>query len=162
MADVLLGLGGNLGDPAAAIAAAIEGLKRGGVAVTARSGLYRTPPQGLTDQPDFLNAAVAGRTALNPRALLDLALRIEAGLGRVRGERWGPRVIDIDLLAHDEAVIDEPGLRLPHPLLTTRAFVLVPLMDVAPDRVILGRPVRDWAAAVDRAGIRRVEATAQG
>lgn len=157
MAEVLVGLGGNLGDPAAAIEAAVRGLERGGVAVTARSSLYRTRPVGRLDQPDFVNAALAGRTALSPRALLDLALAVEAGLGRVRRERWGPRLIDIDLLAYDDVTLDEPGLTLPHPQLTTRAFVLAPLLDVAPGRVIRGRPVRDWAAEADGSGVERIE-----
>lgn len=156
MAEVLLGLGGNLGDPAAAIEAAVGQLRQGGVTVAARSALYRTAPHGVTDQPDFVNAALSGRTSLDPHALLRLCLGIEAGLGRVRRERWGPRSLDIDLLAYDDLVLRAPDLVLPHPRLTERAFVLVPLLDVAPDRLIAGRPVRDWAAEVDRSGVRRI------
>ena len=155
VADVLLGFGGNLGDATAAIEAALRRLEAGGVRITARSPFYRTPAWGKTDQPDFVNACAAGETALAPRGLLDAIQRIEAQLGRERRERWGPRVIDIDILAYDDRVIDEPGLTIPHPRLTERAFVLVPLLDIAPDRVIAGRSVRDWAAGVDGGGIER-------
>ena len=159
MPEVLLGLGGNLGDPAAAIAAALARLDAAGVRVTRRSHLYRTAPWGVTDQPDFLNLCAAAETALPPRALLRLAQRIEAELGRERRERWGPRTIDIDILAYGEAAVDEPDLTIPHPRLTERAFVLVPLEEIAPDAVIAGRTVQAWAAAVDRSGVRRLNAT---
>ena len=158
MADVLLGFGGNIGDPVAAINAALQHLETHGVHVTARSHFYRTPAWGVTDQPDFVNVCAAGETALMPRDLLNLIRRIEAELGRERRERWGPRVIDIDILAYDNRVIDEPGLTIPHPHLTERAFVLVPLLDIAPDRVIAGRSVRDWATGVDRSRIQRIQA----
>ena len=153
MVEVLLGLGGNLGDPAAAIAAALARLDAAGVRVTRRSHLYRTAPWGVTDQPDFLNLCAAAETTLAPRALLSLVQRIEAELGRERRERWGPRTIDIDILAYGDDVVNEPDLKIPHPRMTERAFVLVPLAEIAPDAVIAGKTVRAWAAAADRSGI---------
>jgi 2-amino-4-hydroxy-6-hydroxymethyldihydropteridine diphosphokinase len=151
--EVLLGLGGNLGDPVVAIEAALDRLEAGGVRILRRSRPYRTAPCGIADQPHFVNLCAAGETALAPRALLGFIHTVEAALGRERRERWGPRPIDIDILAYGDERIDEPGLTIPHPRLTERAFVLVPLLDIAADRVIEGRSVRDWAATVDRGGI---------
>jgi 2-amino-4-hydroxy-6-hydroxymethyldihydropteridine diphosphokinase len=156
VADVLLGLGGNLGDAAATIVAALARLEEAGVEMVARSSLYRTAPWGKTDQPPFVNACAVVRTDLHPRALLDRILTVESDLGRRRGERWGPRTIDIDILDYDGLALDEPGLTLPHPRLTERAFVLIPLAEIAPDRVVAGRPVRDWAADADASGVTRL------
>jgi 2-amino-4-hydroxy-6-hydroxymethyldihydropteridine diphosphokinase len=156
VAEVLLGFGGNLGDPTAAIETALQRLKAEGVRITACSPFYSTPAWGKTDQPDFVNLCAAGETALMPRALLEAIQRIEAELGRERRERWGPRVIDIDILAYDDRVIDEPGLTIPHPHLTERPFVLVPLLDIAPDWIIAGRSVREWAAEVDGNRVGRI------
>jgi 2-amino-4-hydroxy-6-hydroxymethyldihydropteridine diphosphokinase len=157
VAEVLLGLGGNMGDPFAAISAALDRLSADDVRITARSHWYRTAPWGNLAQPDFINLCAAGETSLAPRALLDVIHATEAVLGRKRGERWGPRVIDIDILTYGEERVDDPDLTIPHPHLTERAFVLVPLTDIAPDRLIAGRRVRDWAAGVDRRGVERVE-----
>jgi 2-amino-4-hydroxy-6-hydroxymethyldihydropteridine diphosphokinase len=154
--EVLLGFGANLGDPIATMTAALRGLEAAGIRITARSGFYRTPAWGKTDQPDFINLCAAGETALSPRGLLDAIQGVEAALGRERRERWGPRVIDIDILTYGDGAVAEPGLTIPHPHLTERAFVLVPLLDIAPDRVIGGRSVREWAAGVDRSGIERI------
>lgn len=156
MAEVLFGFGGNLGDPAAAIEAALERLDAAGVRITRRSAFYRTAPWGVTEQPDFVNLCAAAETALAPRALLDLIQAIERDLGRERRERWGARLIDIDILAYGEEAVDEPGLTIPHPHLTERAFVLVPLAEIAPDKAIAGRSVREWAAQVDAAGVERI------
>ena len=153
MPEVLLGLGGNLGDPLASIEAALAGLAARGVVTTARSRPYRTAPWGPVAQPDFVNLCARATTALAPRAVLAAALAVEAGLGRERRERWGPRTIDVDLLVYDALALAEPGLTLPHPRLTERAFVLVPLAEIAPDWIVAGRRVADWAAAIDRAGI---------
>jgi 2-amino-4-hydroxy-6-hydroxymethyldihydropteridine diphosphokinase len=155
--EVLLGLGGNLGDPSSTIAAALGRLEGKGVRITRRSRWYRTAPWGVAEQPDFVNICVAAETDLPARALLDLIQATETALGRVAGERWGPRVIDVDILTYDDMAIDEPGLVIPHPSLTERAFVLVPLLDIAPDRLIGGQTVRDWAAALDRSGVRLLE-----
>lgn len=160
MADILLSLGGNLGDPAAAIAAALDALEAEGIAITARSRFYRTPPWGRTDQPDFVNLCAGGRTELSPRALLQAILRVERQLGRKRESRWGPRRIDIDILTYDALVIREPDLTLPHPHLTERGFVLVPLLDIAPDVIIAGETVSHWAAAADRTGIEAIDRAA--
>jgi 2-amino-4-hydroxy-6-hydroxymethyldihydropteridine diphosphokinase len=151
--EVLLGLGANLGDPLATIASALEGLQQGGVHIIRRSRWYRTAPQGVTDQPDFVNMCAAATTELAPFVLLALIHRVEAELGRERRERWGPRTIDIDILAYGDVAIAEPGLTIPHPRLAERAFVLVPLLDIAPEHVVAGRTVRDWSAAVDRSGV---------
>ena len=110
-----------------------------------RSGFYRTAPWGVPDQPDFVNLCAAAATALSPQAFLALIHRIEADLGRERRERWGPRPIDIDVLTYGDATVDEPGLTIPHPRLTERAFVLVPLAEIAGDVAIAGKTVREWA-----------------
>ena len=157
MPEVLLGLGGNLGDPVATIGAALDRLQAGGVRIARRSRWYRTAPWGVADQPDFVNVCAAGETNLSPRALLELIHATEAALGRERRERWGPRPIDIDILTYGNERIDEPGLQIPHPRMSERAFVLVPLLDIAPDYLLAGRPVRDWAATIDRSGIEPIE-----
>lgn len=154
--QALVALGSNLGDRAATMARAAEGLSGAG-RVLARSRLYETPPMGPA-QPDYLNAVVLLETDLAPRSLLDHLLAVERSLGRVRGERWGPRTIDLDLLAHGSAVVDEPGLVLPHPGLAERAFVLAPLCDISPQwRFPDGRTARGLLDALDpslRAGVR--------
>lgn len=157
MAEVLLGLGGNLGNPVATIEEALIRLDAGGVCVARRSHWYRTAPWGVTDQPDFVNLCAAAETALSPAEVLALIHRVEADLGRERRERWSPRSIDIDILAYGDKHVQEPGLTVPHPRLTERAFVLVPLAEVAPDHVIQGRTVREWAQALDRSGVARLE-----
>ena len=161
MAEVLLGFGGNLGDPVETIGVALQRVAEQGVRIRALSHLYRTAPWGVRDQPDFINLCAAACTTLAPRALLAVTRATEAELGRERRERWGPRLIDIDILAYDEMILHEPGLTLPHPRLTERAFVLVPLLDIAPDSVIQGKSVRDWAAQVDGSGVERIERTAE-
>jgi 2-amino-4-hydroxy-6-hydroxymethyldihydropteridine diphosphokinase len=132
---VYLGLGSNLGDRRAHLRAAIAALRDGGVAIDAVSGLYETPPWGVTEQPAFLNAAVAGETELSAEELLRLAKRIEAEAGRdFDAPRWTARPIDVDILAIDGETVDTEDLRVPHPLLHQRAFVLVPLADLTGDR----------------------------
>jgi 2-amino-4-hydroxy-6-hydroxymethyldihydropteridine diphosphokinase len=151
---VFLGVGGNLGDPRASMGAALRMLDADtGTRVVAVSSLYRTPPWGKTDQPDFLNAAAEIRTSHAPRALLALCLDAERALKRERRERWGPRIVDIDILAFGRRFIREPGLEVPHPRIFERAFVLVPLAEIAPELTILGSLVSDQLSAIDRAGI---------
>lgn len=154
---VFLGLGGNLGDPAQSMGEALRRLDADATtAVVAVSSLYRTPPWGKLDQPDFINAAAEVRTSLAPRALLDLCLAEEHRLKRERKERWGPRLIDIDILLYGGRRVSEPGLDIPHPRMTERAFVLVPLNEIAPDLTIGGKPLAHYLATVDGAGIERL------
>jgi 2-amino-4-hydroxy-6-hydroxymethyldihydropteridine diphosphokinase len=153
----VLGLGGNIGDTRQLLAAAIDRLKgRPGIGVDAVSALYRTPPWGKTDQPPFLNAAARIETSLSARGLLEAVLSVERQLGRERSERWGPRTVDIDILLFGDEAIDEPGLHVPHPRLTERAFALAPLVDVMPDARLSGRRAADWLNEADRAGMERV------
>jgi len=161
MAEAFLALGGNLGDVRATFTRAIAMLcGDSAVKLTARSSDYRTPPWGVTDQPAFLNAVIAVTTMLSPHALLARALDCERALGRDRTDerRWGPRPIDIDILAYDDVQLHDPDLTLPHPHLFERAFVLVPLAEIAPDRLIAGIRVRDALARVDASGIEKVAA----
>jgi 2-amino-4-hydroxy-6-hydroxymethyldihydropteridine diphosphokinase len=154
---VFLGLGGNLGDPQASMAAALRILDAdAGTHVVAVSSLYRTPPWGKTDQPDFINAAAEIRTSHAPRALLALCLDTERALKRERRERWGPRIVDIDILAFGDRLIREPGLEVPHPRIFERAFVLVPLAEIAPELKIIGTVVSEQLKAIDRAGIAKL------
>lgn len=153
-----VGLGGNVGDAAATLRealAALDGLPE--TRVLRASPLYRTPAWGHVDQPDFINAVAKLETGLDPRALLDALLDVERQFGRDRQEddtRWGPRTLDLDLLLFGEAVIDEPGLRVPHPHLHERAFALVPLAAIAPGATIPGHgTVRSALAAVVADGI---------
>jgi 2-amino-4-hydroxy-6-hydroxymethyldihydropteridine diphosphokinase len=127
-----------------------------------RSFLYRTAPWGVTEQPDFINAAVELDSALEPRELLDGLLEIERVAGRKReGARWGPRTLDLDLLDYAGRAINEPGLTLPHPRIAERAFVLLPLADLAPDLEIPGQGrVADLLAAIDLAGCHRLPGSA--
>lgn len=129
MARAAIGIGSNLGDPKANVRAAIERLAELGT-LEGSSRLYRTKPWGRTNQPDFCNAAAILETALAPRDLLSRLKTLEAELGRAESERWGPRIIDLDILYYDDAEIDEPGLRIPHPRLNERAFALVPLAEI--------------------------------
>lgn len=124
--------------------------------VVAVSSLYRTPPWGKTDQPDFLNATAEVLTGHSPRELLDLCLEAEQRLKRVRQERWGPRLIDIDILVFGDRTVDEHGLEIPHPRMLERAFVLAPLAEIAPDFIAGGRPLSEHLAKLDIAGIERL------
>ncbi|HEX7041091.1 MAG TPA: 2-amino-4-hydroxy-6-hydroxymethyldihydropteridine diphosphokinase [Trueperaceae bacterium] len=152
-------LGGNVGDSHAALRRALDEL-RGLGEVVARSSLYRTAPVGgPPGQPDYLNAVVALRTALSTHALLRALLDIEERLGRVRRERWGPRVIDLDLLAHGDANVDDPVATVPHPRLHHRAFVLVPLREVDPRwrHPVTGETAEEMLARLDASGVERTD-----
>lgn len=156
-----IGLGGNLGDAAAILGKALVALQAlPQTRLLRTSRLYRTPAWGLEQQPDFINAVAEVETLLQPRALLDELLQVERDFGRDRdaSPRWGPRILDLDLLLHGDAQIEAPGLSLPHPHLHERAFVLVPLLEIAGDVVIPGRgPARDAVLAVSTADIRPLE-----
>ena len=146
-----VGLGSNLGERRDTIRQAVEFLgETPEIAVVAVSALRETAPVGLEDQPAFMNAACAVDTALPPRSLLEALLSIEARLGRTRSEvRWGPRIVDLDLLLYDQFVVDEPGLVIPHPRLHERVFVLEPLLDIDPNLSLPdGRYVKNLLAAI--------------
>ena len=147
-----------MGDRVAAIESACETLRHmDGIQLEQVSSLYETRPVGKTDQRDFINAAAQIATTLSARGLLESCLAIEASLGRMRNGRWGPRVIDIDLLVYNDTRIEEPGLAVPHPRLHERAFVLVPLAQIAPNVVPPGfaESVLEMAARLpDRSDVR--------
>lgn len=156
MAEAGLSLGSNLGDKAAMIEKALQRLDTSdGITILRRSPFYRTEPWGDQNQDWFVNACALVETTLPPHALLDRCLAVEAELGRDRGKstKWGPRPIDIDLLFFGDLEISEPGLTLPHPHLFERAFVLVPLSDIAGEHSIGGRRIADAAQAIDRLGV---------
>lgn len=151
-----IALGANLGDPPAQLRAALHSLRAAPqLEVVAVSQLYRTPPLGPAGQPDYCNAVCAVDTALQPEALLDLLQGIENAAGRKRdGAHWGPRLLDLDLLYMEGRASHTPRLTLPHPGLQHRAFVLVPLLEIAPALTIPGLgAVAALAAAVDRTGV---------
>ena len=149
-----LSLGANLGERGETLREALRSLTGlSGTHLVAVSPFYETAPWGKLDQPAFLNAAAAVETTLSPLELLKGCQHIEQQLGRVRHEHWGARTIDIDLLHIPDVMLDEPELKLPHPYLTQRAFVLQPLRDIAPDLVISGAPVRDWCQSIGDQGV---------
>lgn len=157
MTHVFLGLGGNLGDRREAMRSALTEI-RAVIDDVRVSSLYESTPWGVTDQPVFLNAVVRGRTSLEPLELLDAMQAIENELGRVREQRWGPRLIDIDILLYGSDVVDEPRLQVPHPYMTQRGFVLRPLADLAagltlPDGSLVG----ELLTTVNQNGLRRIE-----
>ena len=139
MTRAYVGLGANLGPREVTLLRAVDLLAAAhGIEIVAVSQLRETDPVGVVEQPAFLNGAVAIDTTLDPRALLDVLLETERALGRVRDERWGPRTIDLDLLVYGDQVVDEPGLRVPHPRLAERRFALDPLADLDPALEIPG------------------------
>jgi 2-amino-4-hydroxy-6-hydroxymethyldihydropteridine diphosphokinase len=158
LAEAFIALGGNVGDVRATFDRAIAIMCDSGMRITARSFDYRTPPWGVTDQPPFINAVIAVSTTLEPHALLTRAQACERALGRDRAKErhWGPRTIDLDILAYDDLALNDATLTLPHPHLFERAFVLVPLAEIAPDRIIAGVSVREALKHVDPSGIEKL------
>ena len=158
MHTAYIALGANLGDPATTVRAAFGALANlPDSRLRHSSSLYRTAPVGITEQPEFINAVAELETGLAPEALLDALLDIEQRFGRVRAERNGPRTLDLDLLLYDDHVVDLPRLTLPHPRLHLRAFVLLPLAEIAPALAIPGRgTVAAWLPAVANQGIVRL------
>src|SRR5436305_14570013 len=157
--SVLVALGCNIGDVRATVRPAIadiSGMTQ--AALLARSSDYATPPWGEEQQARFINACIEIETSLDPHALLFTLHKIEHKFGRDRAHerRWGPRTLDLDLIAYDEVSLDKPELTLPHPRLFERAFLLVPLAEIAPDRIIAGRKVRSALAQVSSEGIKRL------
>jgi 2-amino-4-hydroxy-6-hydroxymethyldihydropteridine diphosphokinase len=160
--DALIGLGSNIGDKQANIARAVALLtEKGDIRLVAASRFYRTAPWGGVDQDWFVNACIAVATSLSPRELLARCLAVETELKRVRKERWGPRVIDVDVLTYRDVACDEPDLTLPHPRITERAFVLVPLMDIAPTLEIAGLGLADWLARLDASDVALLDGSAK-
>lgn len=161
MIEAYVGLGGNVGEVANTLRAALDDLDRlRATRLCAVSRLYRSPPWGPVAQPDFINAVAALQTGLTATALLDALLAIERRHGRTRDvERWGPRTLDLDLLLYGDARIDQTGLSVPHPRLHTRAFVLVPLLEIAPGITVPGRGRADaLLAQVDATGVVAIDA----
>jgi 2-amino-4-hydroxy-6-hydroxymethyldihydropteridine diphosphokinase len=159
MASVLIALGGNVGDVRATFRKAIANIcGMAQAALVARSSDYITPPWGDEQQDRFINACIEIETALDPHALLFTMHKVEKKFGRDRANErhWGPRTLDLDMIAYDDVRIDKPELTLPHPRLFERAFVLVPLTEIAPDRVIAGQTPRHALSRLAIEGIERL------
>jgi 2-amino-4-hydroxy-6-hydroxymethyldihydropteridine diphosphokinase len=159
MADALIALGGNIGDVRETFRRAIaEVCTRANAVLIARSSDYRTPPWGDTQQPDFINACIRIETELTPLELLRVLQTVETAFGRnrVADRRNGPRTLDLDLLAYDDMRMDAPELELPHPRLFERAFVLVPLAEIAPERRIDGQTPAAALKRLSREGIEKL------
>ncbi len=159
MANVLIALGGNVGDVRDTFRRAISnicGMTQAGL--QARSSDYATPPLGDIEQPRYVNACISIDTSLDPHALLFTLHKIEKKFGRDRASetRWGPRTLDLDMLAYDDVTIEKPELTLPHPRMFQRAFVLMPLCEIAPDRVIGGQTPAEALALLSTEGIERL------
>jgi 2-amino-4-hydroxy-6-hydroxymethyldihydropteridine diphosphokinase len=158
MATAYICLGSNLGDKRALLAAAVTKLNAApGIRVVRRSADYSTPPWGVLDQDFFVNACAELETQLSPTDLLRACGNVETELGRQRQRKWGPRLIDIDLLDYDGIAVDTPELVLPHPFMLQRAFVLMPLAEIAPELRIGGTSVKEALAKCDAAGIWRLD-----
>ncbi|MCH9808211.1 MAG: 2-amino-4-hydroxy-6-hydroxymethyldihydropteridine diphosphokinase [Alphaproteobacteria bacterium] len=156
--QAIVALGSNIGDKIANIDKAVQRLTGADdIRLTARSRDYKTPPWGNTDQDWFVNACIAITTDLGPHDLLRRCLEVEQELGRRRTEKWGPRVIDLDVLIYGDVTLADADLTLPHPHITKRAFVLAPLADVAPETVIEGKTAAEWLAEIDTAGIEPIK-----
>lgn len=155
MVTAYIGIGANLGSRGETMRAALRKMAEAGISLAAVSAFYETPPWGKTDQPPFLNAAVRISFDGTPRMLLGVLQRIERELGRVRHEHWGARTIDLDILHIDGMSMADAALTLPHPYLTERAFVLVPLAEIAPALQVQGKTAAAWLCGMDTAGIVR-------
>jgi 2-amino-4-hydroxy-6-hydroxymethyldihydropteridine diphosphokinase len=161
MPGAFVAFGGNVGDARDTIARAVAAFCDGdNVTLRARSSDYRTPPWGMTDQPPFVNACIAVETSLSPYDLLKRAHEVERAFGRDRQNetRWGPRTLDIDIIDYDGISLGDPMLTLPHPRLFDRAFVLVPLAEIAPDLTIAGVRIREALTRLDAASIEKLSA----
>ncbi|NKB52134.1 MAG: 2-amino-4-hydroxy-6-hydroxymethyldihydropteridine diphosphokinase [Rhizobiaceae bacterium] len=149
-----LGLGGNIGDVKRAMAQALQGLNaHPAVAVQLISAIYKTPPWGMEDQPWFLNCCAQIETSLSPEEILELCQDAERQGKRERNVRWGPRTIDIDIVAFEDCEQTEQRLTIPHPRATERAFVMVPLAEIAPQLIIAGKSASQWRSQLDEDGI---------
>jgi 2-amino-4-hydroxy-6-hydroxymethyldihydropteridine diphosphokinase len=159
MSAAWLALGGNVGDSRALLERGVTLLCDGAIVrLTARSSDYKTPAWGVTEQAPFVNLCIAVETTMSPHDLLSRAHQVERALGRDRAkeQRWGPRTVDIDIIAYENLMLREPNLILPHPRLFERAFVLVPLAEIAPDLQIVGKRIAEAVARIDRTGLVRL------
>ncbi len=145
MSVVYIGIGSNIGAREDNCLRAIGLLEENGLSITKRSSLYETEPWGVTDQPGFINMVVEAETDISPRELLALLKRVENEMGREPGIKWGPRLIDLDILLFEDLIREESDLTIPHPLMHRRNFVLAPLSEIAPEKVhpVLGKTIRD-------------------
>jgi 2-amino-4-hydroxy-6-hydroxymethyldihydropteridine diphosphokinase len=155
--NVYLGLGGNMGDVKAHLISALTYLNASGdVDIICASSIYETPPWGIEDQPVFLNMCIRIQTCIIPIDLLELCQRVEHSLNRERTIRWGPRTIDIDILLMEGGVVELPELTIPHPRIKERAFVLVPLAEIAPEWMLDGRSIASWRQLCNDDGIKQI------
>ncbi len=153
----MLALGANLGDRVAALQSAVDGLAGAGK-ILAVSGIFETAPVGGPPQPDYYNAVVVLETALSPTELLDVAHAVESAAGRERLVRWGPRTLDVDIVAYDDLESPDPDLTLPHPRAHERGFVLAPWAEIAPDAALPGHgAIAALLDTVDLSGVRRID-----
>ena len=151
-----IGLGSNLGESLTTLENAIQNLNEvTGISLTSHSSWYRTKPVGGPPQPDYVNACALLNVELEPDALLETLLEIEQQFGRERKERWGARTLDLDLLLYDDLILDTPNLQIPHPRMIERAFVLVPLTEIAPNWIepVSGKTITQLREEVDCSGI---------
>ena len=148
MAIAYISIGSNLGDREENCRQAIKLLKENGIAVKKQSSMYETEPWGIKDQPKFINMAVEAETDKKPEELLRVLKEIEKEIGRTETTKWGPRIIDLDILFYDDLILKIPGIEIPHPLLHEREFVLKPLCEITPDKKhpVTGKTVREMAA----------------
>ena len=152
--DATIGLGSNMGEKAGNIARAIGLLTaKGDIRLVAASRVYRSPPWGVVTQDEFANACITVATGLGPHDLLRRCQAVENEMGRVRQQTWGPRLIDVDILTYRGETISTPDLTVPHPFIAGRAFVLLPLLEVAPDLEIGGLSLASLIARVDATGV---------
>jgi 2-amino-4-hydroxy-6-hydroxymethyldihydropteridine diphosphokinase len=150
MSRIWLGLGTNMGNRNAALAQAVQHIASlPDTSIIKQSDIIETAPWGITDQPAFLNMAIEIETTLPPINLLNELLHIEETMGRVRTQKWGPRIIDIDILIYENVILNTPELTLPHPFITQRSFVLIPLAQIAPELLLDGKTVAEWTKSVD-------------
>ncbi len=161
MYKIFLGLGTNIGDRKSNLEKAVESLAKAGINVEKMSGIYETEPIGVKDQDWFYNMVVKGQASLTPEELLKTVKNIEKELGRTSTIKWGPRVIDIDLLLYDDLKIDKNvegvgSLKLPHPQLKNRAFVIKPLLEIEPEAKIDGEPIKKYLSKVKDQKVRRI------
>jgi 2-amino-4-hydroxy-6-hydroxymethyldihydropteridine diphosphokinase len=148
--DALIGIGSNVGDKVQNIARAIALLcGDGAVRLIEMSRFYRSEPWGILEQDWFVNAAAAVATDVPAHELLRRCLAVEDDMGRLRQVKWGPRLVDVDVLTYRAQTIDTPDLKVPHPFIEQRSFVVVPLLDIAPNEIVRGQRVRELAAAID-------------